>query len=119
MIYDKLLVHAEKDPAVFNRIQYLRGRTLEQIPDETDPAKTRKKQAFIAYYSVLETTTPPAEWTYFEECGFKALELLELAERWPAAIACAKKIASFKGPRAEKAANHASQLQLKHVIWED
>lgn len=119
MVYDKLLVHAEKDPAVFNRIQYLRGRTLEQMPDEKDPSKTQKKQAFLAYYSVLETTTPPAEWNYFEECGFKALDLLEEAGRWPAAIACAKKIASFKGPRAEKAANHASQLQLKHQIWED
>lgn len=118
-VYDKLLVHAETFPAVFNRIQYLRGKTLEQLPDEADPTLKREKQAFIAYYSVLETTTPPMEWTYFELCGFSALALLEKTGRWPAAIACAKKIASFNGPRAEEAATRASQLQLKHMIWED
>ena len=118
-VYDQLLGHADKQPAIFNRLQYLRGRTLEQIPDDKDPSKKREKQAFIAYYSVLETTTPPAEWHYFELCGFRALALLEKAERWPAAIACAKKTASFKGPRAQEAASRASQLQLKHMIWED
>jgi hypothetical protein len=118
-VYDKLLVHAKKIPAVFNRLQYLRGRTLEQLPDGDDPTVKRDKQAFIAYYSVLETTTPPAEWQYFELCGFRALALLEKAGRWPAAIACARKIASFNGPRAGEAASRASQLQLKHMIWED
>jgi len=118
-VYDQLLGHAEKQPAIFNRLQYLRGRTLEQIPDDKEPAKKREKQAFIAYYSVLETTTPPAEWHYFELCGFRALALLEKAQRWRAAIACAKKIASFNGPRAQEAATRASQLQLKHMIWED
>ena len=118
-VYDQLLVHAEQQPAVFNRLQYLRGRTLEQIPEPKEPTRKRDKQAFIAYYSVLEITTPPAEWHYFELCGFRALALLEKAGRWPAAIACAKKIASFKGPRAGEAAARASQLQLKHMIWED
>ncbi len=118
-VYDKLLAHAEDQPAVFNRLQYLRGRTLEQIPEEKDTARKRDRQAFIAYYSVLETSSQPAEWHYFELCGFRALALLEKAGRWPAAIACAKKIASFKGPRAEEAATRASQLQLKHQIWED
>ena len=118
-IYDQLLAHAGHDPAVFNRLQYLRGRSLEQIPDAQEPSRKRDKQAFIAYYSVLETTTNPAEWHYFELCGFRALALLEKAGRWPAAIACAKKIASFNGPRAAEAATRASQLQLKHMIWED
>ena len=118
-VYDQLLGHAEKQPAIYNRLQYLRGRTLEQIPDDKNPAKKREKQAFAAYYSVLETTTPPAEWHYFELCGFRALALLENAQRWRAAIACAKKIASFNGPRAQEAATRASQLQLKHMIWED
>jgi TolA-binding protein len=118
-VYDKLLAHAKTHPALFNRLQYLRGTTLEQLPDEKDPAKKREKQAFQAYHSVLETTTPPAEWEYFERCGFRALALLEKAGRWPVAITVAKKIASFKGPRAEEAATRASQLQLKHMIWED
>ncbi len=118
-IYDQLLPHAEKRPALIYRLQYLRGLALEQLPDEKNPLKKRGSQAFIAYYSVLETTTAPTEWEFFELCGFKALSLLEKAERWPAAIACAKKIASFKGPRAEEAATRANQLQLKNMIWED
>lgn len=118
-VYDKLLARAKTQPALLNRLQYLRGTTLEQLPDEKDATKKREKQAFQAYHSVLETLTPPAEWEYFERCGFRALALLEKAERWPVAITVAKKIASFKGPRAEEAATRASQLQLKHMIWED
>jgi hypothetical protein len=90
---------------------------LEQLPDEKDPAKKREKQAFQAYHSVLETTTAPQEWEYFERCGFRALALLEKAQRWQAAISVAKKIASFKGPRAEEAANRASLLDLKYPVW--
>jgi tetratricopeptide (TPR) repeat protein len=116
-IYDQLLPFAEKHPALIHRLQYLRGLALEQLPDPKDPSKKRESQAFVAYYSVLESNTPPIEWEYFELCGFKALSLLEKAERWPAAIACAEKIASFKGPRAEEAATRANQIQLKHMIW--
>ncbi len=116
-IYDQLLPHAEKHPALVHRLQYLRGLALEQLPDPKDPARKRESQAFVAYYSVLETPTPPTEWEYFELCGFKALSLLEKASRWPAAVAAAEKIASFKGPRAEEAATRANQLQLKHMIW--
>ena len=118
-VYDRLLTHAKDQPALLNRLQYLRGTTLEQLPDEKDPSKKREKQAFQAYHSVLEITTPPPEWEYFERCGFRALALLENARRWPVAITVAQKIASFKGPRAEEAATRASQLQLKHMIWED
>jgi outer membrane protein assembly factor BamD (BamD/ComL family) len=116
-VYDKLLIHAQEQPALFHRLQYLRGTTLEQLPDEKDPAKKREKQAFQAYHSVLETTAPPQEWEYFERCAFRALAMLEKAQRWQAAISVAKKIASFKGPRAEEAANRASLLDLKYPIW--
>jgi TolA-binding protein len=116
-VYDNLLAHAQDQPALFNRLQYLRGTTLEQLPDEKDPTKKREKQAFQAYHSVLETTSPPQEWEYFERCGFRALALLEKAQRWQAAISVAKKIASFKGPRAEEAANRASLLDLKYPVW--
>ncbi len=118
-VYDKLLAQAKNQPALFNRLQYLRGTTLEQLPDEKNSSKKREKEAFQAYHSVLEATKAPQEWEYFERCGFRALALLEKAERWSAAITVAKKIASFKGPRAEEAANHARQLQLKNMIWED
>jgi TolA-binding protein len=118
-VYDKLLTLAKAHPLLLNRLQYLRGTTLEQLPDSKDPSKKREKEAFIAYHSVLETTAPPVEWEYFERCGFRALALLEKAERWSVAITVAKKIASFKGPRANEAATRANQLQLKHMIWED
>lgn len=118
-VYDKLLAHAKNQPALLNRLQYLRGTTLEQLPDEKDPTLKREKQAFQAFYSVLETTTPPLEWEYFERCGFRAVALLEKAGRWPVAVNVAKKIASFKGPRAEEAATRASKLQLTHMIFED
>lgn len=110
-VYDSLIEEAGPQSALYNRLQYLRGRTLEQIPDE--------RAAFAAYYSVLETSQPPAEWHYFESCGFRALALLEKARRWPAAIACARRIASFNGPRSAEAAERANQLQLSHMIWEE
>jgi thioredoxin-like negative regulator of GroEL len=118
-VYDKLLIHAEAHPALLNRLQYLRGSTLERLPSEEDPAKKRENAAFQAYYSVLETTTPPSEWEYFERCGFRALALLEKAERWQSAIAVAKKIASFNGPRADEAATRANQLRTTYHVWED
>ena len=118
-VYDGLLSKTESFPALRNRLQFLRGKTLELMPDEKDPSKTREKQAFQAYHSVLETTTPPVEWEYFESCAFRAFELLEKAHRWQAAINVAKKIASFKGPRAEEAASRASEIQLKQMLWED
>jgi len=118
-VYDGLLVHTETHPALRNRLQYLRGTTLEQLPDETDPSKKRENQAFQAYYSVLESNSPPLEWKYFELCGFRALALLEKDERWQSAIAVAKKIASFNGPRAGEAATRADQLRITNHVWEE
>ena len=89
------------------------------MPDPQTPDLKREKEALIAYYSVLEREQAPAQWEYFEASGFRALALLEKARRWPAAIACAKKIASFRGPRAQEAAARANQIQLKYMIWED
>ncbi|MDX1679186.1 MAG: tetratricopeptide repeat protein [Akkermansiaceae bacterium] len=118
-IYNELLKSCERHSPEHDRIQYLRGLTLEQLPDPELPDVKRDKEALIAYYSVIERDEPPAQWHYFEACGFKALGLLKDARRWPAAIACAKKIASFGGPNAAKAAEQAKQMQLKYMIWED
>jgi TolA-binding protein len=118
-IHDALLPKARDKPALLHRIQYLRGRTLEQMPDPQNPAAKRERDALIAYHSVLESETPPGEWHYFELCGFRALALLEKAGRWQAAVECARKIASFQGPRATEAAERASQLELEHMIWEE
>ncbi len=116
-VYDTLLAHAKNQPALLNRLQYLRGMTLEQMPDPKDPSKKRETQAFEAFYSVLETTDPPAEWKYFELCGFKALAILEKAKRWQAAVNVARKIASFNGPGAAEAAARASDIQLEQMMW--
>lgn len=118
-VYDKLLAQAKNQPALLNRLQLLRGTTLEQLPEPKDSTKKREKDAFQAYHSVLEITTPPAEWEYFERCGFSALALLEKTSRWQAAITVAEKIASFKGPRSQEAAARASKIKLEHMIWED
>lgn len=118
-IYDKLLEVASDTPSAYHRLQYLRGLTFEQMGDPETGVGKRVRRAFVAYYSVLETDTPPTEWYYFELCGFKALSMLIESGRWPAAITCARRIASFNGPRAKEAEEIASQLQLKHMIWEE
>lgn len=117
-VYDRLLAHAKNQPALLDRLQYLRGMTLEQLPDPKKPGRKRDEEAFLAYYSVLETTTAPAEWEYFERCGFGALTLLEKAGRWRTAVAVAQKIASFKGPQSEVAAARAKQIMLEQMIFE-
>jgi len=118
-IYDQLIDSTKNEPSSYHRLQYLRGLTFEQMGTPESPAQKRIREAFVAYYSVLETETPPLEWHYFELCGFKALGMLIDSGRWPAAIACARRIASFQGPRAKEAEDIASQLQLKHQVWED
>jgi tetratricopeptide (TPR) repeat protein len=119
IIYDKLVTRVELEPAARHRLQYVRGLTFEQMGTPDSPSTKRIREAFVAYYSVLESDTPPEEWYYFELCGFKALGMLIDSGRWPAAIACSRRIASFQGPRAKEAADIASQLQLKHQVWED
>jgi len=132
-IYNQLLAHAKDQPALLNRLQYLRGMTLERLPQKENPAKMRDAEALTAYYSVLEgasASRPPAEWDYFERCGFRALELFKkYAEaeknpsiresRWKAAIEVAEKIASFNGPKAEEAHAAAQSMRLNHMIWEE
>lgn len=118
-IYDVLLANTDKKSPHFNRLQYLRGRILEQVPDKPDSPGQNEQEALRSYYSVLETSETPTEWNYFELCGFRALTLCEKAQRWQAAIACARKIASFNGPRADEAKQRAEQIRLKNMIWED
>ncbi|MBC7980952.1 MAG: hypothetical protein H7Y36_10360, partial [Armatimonadetes bacterium] len=120
-IYNDLIDITPNNSSQYFRIQYLRGLTFEKLPDPKDPAKRRLGEALSTYFSVLDrpTNPPPPEWKWFERSGFRALALLENAERWQAAISVASKIAAFKGPRAEEASLYARQLRLKHMIWED
>lgn len=119
-IYDELLKHPETTPALVNRIQYHRGMILELLPSTADPAVKRESEAFATYYSVLDNSpNPPAEFHFLELSGFRALEILVRAQKWPAAISVAKKIASFNGQRAKDAAARARDIQLKNFIYED
>jgi tetratricopeptide (TPR) repeat protein len=120
-IYDDLLASSSGDSPRFFRLQYLRGLTLEKLPDPADPAKKRLTEAREAYFSVIDRPAdpPPAEWEWFERSCFRLLTMLEAEEDWKAAIAIAGRIASFGGPRAGEAATRARQLRLKHMIWED
>ncbi len=121
-IYDELLKHPETTPADVNRIQYLRGKTLEQLPRADDPSQKRESEALAAYYSVLKNPgKPPAEWHFLESSGFRALEILERAGPTKAlsAFNIAKEIAALNGPRAKEAADRALDIQLKNWIYED
>lgn len=120
-IYDSLLESSAGNPSRFFRLQYLRGLTLEKLPDATDPTKNRLTEAREAYFSVIDRPTdpPPAEWEWFERSCFRLLNLLETEEDWKAAVGIAGRIASFGGPRAEEAATRARQLRLKHQVWDD
>lgn len=120
-IYDSLIAISSGNPAEYFRLQYLRGLTLEKLPDPEDASKTRLPEAKKAYYSVVDrpVNPKPPEWEWFERSGFRLLSLLEQAEEWEAAISIAEKIASFGGPRANEASTRARQLRLKHMIWKD
>ena len=120
-IYDSLLEGSAGDPSRFFRLQYLRGLTLEKLPDAADPSKNRLTEAREAYFSVIDRPTdpPPAEWEWFERSCFRLLTILEAEEDWKSAVGIATRIASFGGPRAEEAATRARQLRLKHMVWED
>lgn len=121
-IYDELLKHPETKPADIHRIQYMRGKTLEQLPRTDDPTQKRESEALAAYYSVLKNAeNPPAEWHFLESSGFRALEILERAGEKKArpALNIARQIAALKGPRAKEAADRAVDIQLKNQIWED
>lgn len=120
-IYDSLIAISSGNPAEYFRLQYLRGLTLEKLPDTKDPSSTRIPEAKEAYYSVVDRPVDPKppEWEWFERSGFRLLSLLEQEEEWEAAISIAEKIASFGGPRAKEASTRARQLRLKHMIWKE
>jgi tetratricopeptide (TPR) repeat protein len=128
LLSEALYARGDSDPEsllkaleIYNQLIDLRGLTLEKLPDPENPGQTRFNDALSAYFAVLDRPVDPAppEWKWFELSGFRALEVLENAQRWQAAISIAEKIATFGGPRAEEAATRARKLRLKHMIWED
>jgi tetratricopeptide (TPR) repeat protein len=117
-IYNKLLKETTLPLAWKNRLHFLRGQTYESMQ--------RRDDAFNSYYDVVIRGNVPAEgeqhkeeWLWFYRCGFKALSMLETEKHWKAAVNLARRIAAFKGPRAEEAGDRAKSLAKKHMIWED
>jgi len=116
-IYNDLL--KEKTPPAWNhRIHYLRGQTYEIMK--------LKGKALDSYLDVIlradteqQQHDKSEEWFWFYRCGFKALAMLEADGRWEAAVKLARRIAAFKGPRAEEAEKRAINLAKTHMIWEE
>ncbi|BCU79281.1 tetratricopeptide repeat protein [Luteolibacter sp. LG18] len=118
-VYDQLLAEAKNQPALINRLQYQRGMTLERLPGPE--GTTRAGSALECYVAVLQAADDhaPAEWKWFENCGFRALKLLEDAGKWRSAMKIASKIASFNGPRSAEAAERAKTIRMEQMIYED
>lgn len=117
-IYNNLLAEKNLSPSWNHRIHYLRGQTYESM-------KLRGK-ALDSYLDVIlrvdkanPTANASEEWFWFYRCGFKALAMLEADQRWEAAVKLARRIAAFKGPRAEEAEKRAINLANTHMIWEE
>jgi tetratricopeptide (TPR) repeat protein len=117
-IFEQLLAEAADNHALINRLQYQRGMTYERLASE-DPEAIAK--AMESYFSVLQSADerPPAEWKWFENCGFRALKLQEDKGEWVSAMKIASKIASFKGPRAAEAAERANTIRMDHQLYDD
>jgi len=111
--YRDLVTRSAPESALNHRFRYLLGLTLERLD--------RPGEALDTYYTLLESAflNPPLEWEWVERAGFRALALLETAQRWPAALRIAERIAELGGPRAEDATARARTLRLEHMIWEE
>lgn len=117
-IYDQLLTNKSLPLSWSNQIHYMKGQTLESMKDD--------KRALDSYYQVInkENIDPKApetqqEWKWFYQCGFKAVALLEKNKDYRAAVAIAKKIASYGGPESEAYQKRARALEMQHMIWEE
>lgn len=117
-IYDKLLAHKNLPLAWNNQIHYMKGQTLESMLQD--------KLALDSYYQVInkENIDPNApevqqEWKWFYQCGFKTIALLEKKQDFRAAVAIAKKVASYGGPESEAYQKRARTLEMQHMIWEE
>lgn len=115
-LYRDLATRSAPESALNHRFRFLVGLTLERLNRPGDLG-----QALDTYYSLLESAAnqPPLDWEWPERAGFRALALLETAQRWEAAVAVATRIANLAGPSADEAAARARKLRLEHMIWEE
>ncbi|MFC5050251.1 tetratricopeptide repeat protein [Rubritalea spongiae] len=114
-VYDQLLKHPSLPLAWSNQIHYMKGQTLESMGED--------EAALNSYYIVInreniDTTEGQQEWKWFYQCAFKAIALLEKNKNYRAAVAVAKKVASYGGPETESYQKRARALEMEHMIWE-
>ncbi len=121
-IYEDLLAALPADSSERFKIQYYRGRVLEQLPDPKNPSEKRQQEALDVYFSVLQAAAKqaPADWQWVDMCGVRARTLLEKQQRWEAAIAIAEQHAKLHGTSklAKDAADRAKVLKLEHFQFD-
>lgn len=112
--YDTLLARPDLPIATANRAYFQRGRTFEQLG--------RQGEALESYLIVVNRRSKPGEaakleWEWFDRCGIEgALNLLEQAKRWEAAIKLCDRLARSGSPRADDAAASAERIGLEQMI---
>ena len=82
-------------------------------------------EALEACYDVVNNGTnflsqpsTPTEYQWFYRAGFLAVELLKDGQKWEAAAKMAEKLAQTGGDRAKEAAEKATEIRLKHFLWD-
>ncbi|WP_367871680.1 tetratricopeptide repeat protein [Luteolibacter sp. Populi] len=113
-LYEDLLGSLPASSESRFEIEFRRGLAIDQ---PKTPEAIRK--ACDVYYSVLQAAakSPPANWHWVDQCGARALLLLESQQDWKGAIGVAKKHALLGSPGAKEAAAHAAILQQEHWEW--
>lgn len=122
-IYEDLLAGLPAESPERFKIQYYRGRVLEQLPDPESLSEKRLKEAIDVYFSVLQAAAKqaPADWQWVDLCGLRARTLLENQQHWEAAIAIAEQHGKLHQTTklAKDAAGRAKELELEHMKWRD
>ncbi len=60
----------------------------------------------------------PTEYQWLYRAGFLAVDLLKEDQKWEAAADMAEKLAQTGGDRAKEAAEKATEIRLKHFLWD-
>lgn len=66
----------------------------------------------------LSQPSTPTEFQWFYRAGFLAVDLLKEGQKWEAAAKMAEKLAQTGGDRAKEAAEKATEIRLKHFLWD-
>ena len=68
--------------------------------------------------NVVSAPQNPTEFLWYFRAGFLAIELLEDTQQWESAARLAERLALSGGDRAQEASKRASDIRLKHYLWD-